>query len=162
MGNAHLFQKALPDCPWPSLQGLCSAFQSPTLSYEAPHADTGRVQFPSPKGTLEWVTVSLDLSVPARARRRALGAVAALGSSGQAPPCQLGLPPAAAGVAMVICKHSSTPPPCTPTRQPLTLGPGPSRDRGSWVSWKRFPSTRSGLSHWLDEPAGKGHPQGHC
>ena len=75
--------------------------------------------------------MSLDLSVPARARRRALGAVAALGSSGQAPSCQLGLTPAAAGVAMVICKHSSpplAPPPASPSPSdqalPGTAAPG--------------------------------------
>lgn len=47
------------------------------------------------------------------------------------------------------------------TRQPLILRPGLSRDLGSWVSWKRFPGTHSGLPHWLAELAGKGHPRGH-
>ena len=61
------------------------------------------------------------LILPACTRRRALGAVAALGSRGQAPPCQLGLPPAAAGVAMVT--EQASPPSPLLSDQALLEGP---------------------------------------
>lgn len=45
--------------------------------------------------------------------------------------------------------------------QPLTLRPGPSRDCSSWVPWKRFPGTRSGLPHWQRVAAGEGRTPGY-
>lgn len=120
MKKGSLFQEALPDCP-PGQACRISALppKAPPFPMRDPHLSTGRVQFSSLKGHLEWMTGISGLILPACTRRRALGAVAALGSRGQAPPCQLGLPPAAAGVAMVT--EQASPP------QPLTLRPGPSR-----------------------------------
>lgn len=164
LGKCSPLSESLPRLPLAKLAGSLLCLPKPTpppLCYEAPHADTGRVQFPSPKGTLKWATGVSGPQCPCSRQEEGPGGGGSTGiqRTGASVP---------AGPASRSCwrchgyLQAFLPPPCTPTRQPLTLGPGPSRDRGSWVSWKRFPGTRSGLSHWLDEPAGKGHPQGHC
>lgn len=130
--------------------------QDPPFPVRAPPHGRNRVRFSSWKGNLKHVAGVCGSQSPSLCQEEGpVGGSAGFRRAGAS------MPAGSASHSCWRCHGYQASLPLLPTRQPLTLRSGLSRDQGSWVSWKRFPGTHRGLPHWRAEPAGKGHPRGH-
>lgn len=156
-----------PGLPWPSLQGLYFAFQSPTISDEGPavlaHTECS---FHLRRATQSIWEVSLGLSLPVCAKRRAevgggddcsagmgvgVGVAGASVPAGPAFPQLLALPwlphkPSPSSIPHWLVLHPQT----RSFQGPCLLG--------VMETVSRHPQQAPSLA---GEPAGKDHPQGH-